>query len=189
MTTMPTAEPMTAQEFLALPEAQHGRPWNLVAGELVVNEPTLEHQAVAQRLSFALARWIEAGAGRGLAIRPLDVLIDDRNVYAPDVLWYSEPRRPDRRAEPPYPIPDLAVEVRSPSTWRHDIGVKKDGYERGGLPELWLVDTPAAEVLVFRRSRPGAPTFDVSLQLARGDVLQSPFLEGFALPVGRLFAD
>jgi hypothetical protein len=27
-------------------------------------------------------------------------------------------------------------EVRSPSTWRHDIGAKKAGYERAGLPGL-----------------------------------------------------
>ena len=44
-------------------------------------------------------------------------------------------------------MPDIAVEVRSPSTWRYDIGAKKSGYERRGLPELWLVDTRADEVL------------------------------------------
>jgi hypothetical protein len=38
-------------------------------------------------------------------------------------------------------LPDLAVEVRSPSTWRYDVGKKKATYERGGLPELWPVDT------------------------------------------------
>ena len=50
-------------------------------------------------------------------------------------------------------MPDLAVEVRSPSTWRYDVGAKKDGYERHGLPELWLVDTEARSVLVYRRAR------------------------------------
>jgi hypothetical protein len=44
-------------------------------------------------------------------------------------------------------------------------------------------------VLVFRRSTPDAPRFDVSLQLAAGDALSSPLLEGFALPLDRLFAD
>jgi len=84
-------------------------------------------------------------------------------------------------------MPDLAVEVRSPSTWRYDIGLKKGAYERHGLPELWLVDTDADAVLVFRRSEPTAPTFDVSLELAREDDLRSPLLSGFVLPVAALF--
>jgi Uma2 family endonuclease len=87
----------------------------------------------------------------------------------------------------PQPLPDIAVEIRSPSTWRYDIGVKKARYEEHGLPELWLVDTAADEVIVFRRSQPKAPTFDVSLELARGDALTSPLLPGFALALDELF--
>ncbi|MGI8660240.1 MAG: Uma2 family endonuclease [Thermoleophilaceae bacterium] len=62
--------------------------------------------------------------------------------------------------------------------WRFDIGAKKRGYERQGLPELWLVDTEAAEILVFRRSRAGTAEFDVALELAAGDHLESPQLSG-----------
>lgn len=51
----------------------------------------------------------------------------------------------------------------------------------------WLVDTAADEVLVFRRSRTGAPSFDVSLELTREDTLTSPLLPGFELPLSSLF--
>ncbi len=51
------------------------------------------------------------------------------------------------------------------------------------------MDTAADEVLVFRRSAPDALKFDVTLELTTDDVLQSPLLEGFALPLDRLFAD
>lgn len=117
----------------------------------------------------------------------MDVRIDDRNVFAPDVLWYREGRAPERQDDPPYPMPDIAVEVRSPSTWRYDIGAKKSGYERHGLPELWLVDTAAEAVLVFRRSIPEALTFDVALELTREDALPSPLLPGFTFSVAELF--
>lgn len=187
MTAMTVAQKMTAEEFLALP-VDTGRFLNLVEGELVVNQPSLEHQELATRLLVALANWADAAPGRGLVIKPIDVLIDDRNVYAADILWYAEGRRPARGSPAPYPVPDLAVEVRSPSTWRYDTGPKKAGYERKGLPELWLVDAPASAVLVFRRSTPDAPTFDVALKLATGDTLASPLLEGFELPLDRLFA-
>ena len=189
MTAMPAAQTMTANEFLELPVAEHGRPWNLVEGELVVTQATFRHQAISVRVVVAIANWIEAGEGRGAVSIPIDVLLDERNVYAPDVLWYSEPRIPSAPDVRPQAVPDLAVEVRSPSTWRYDIGAKKSGYERKGLPELWLVDTEANEVLVFRRSTPGVPTFDATLQLGTADALESPLLPGFALPLARLFGD
>ena len=69
-------------------------------------------------LEFALRAWARAAPGRGLAIRPLDVRLNDRNVYNPDILWYADDRAPRRDDRPPYPMPDIAVEVRSPSTWR-----------------------------------------------------------------------
>ncbi|HEX8743903.1 MAG TPA: hypothetical protein VF712_12280 [Thermoleophilaceae bacterium] len=44
-------------------------------------------------------------------------------------------------------------------------------------------------MLVFRRLKPAAPRFDVALELAAGDVLESPLLEGLALAVDQLFAE
>ena len=193
MTAVSATQLMKAEEFLALPldMDEYGFAPCLVEGELIVNRPPVDHQELAFRLLVAVRNWTDAGGDRGYAIDELDILIDDFNVYEPDALWYSANRgpRPGEGATAPYPIPDLAVEVRSPSTWRYDVGAKKAGYERAGLQELWLVDTPAREVLVFRRSKPEAPAFDVSLELASGDVLGSPLLEGFELPIDRLFAD
>jgi Uma2 family endonuclease len=189
MPAMPAAQTMTAREFLDLPPPEHGRPWNLVDGELVVNEPTVLHQQVVLGLVLALTSWARARPGRGQVCLPIDVLLDERNVYAPDVLWYAEGRAPGGHEPAPYAMPDLAAEVRSRSTWRYDIGAKKSGYERKGLPELWLVDTAASEVLAFRRSEPGAPAFDVALQLGTADVLSSPLLPGFELPLERVFGD
>ena len=185
---MPAAPAMTAQEFIEMPVPQHGRPWNLVDGEVVVNHPTPLHADVQTRLIGALWAWTKAGPDRGKVSVPLDVRIDERNVYAPDVLWYAHGRVPGRDSQGPSPMPDLAVEVRSPATWRYDIGAKKAGYERGGLGELWLVDTAAEVVLVFRRSV-DAHRFDVALELGAGDVLCSPLLPGFALDVGELFGE
>jgi len=188
MTAVPVAERMTAESFLELPVPQRGRPWNLVDGEVVVNDPTALHGEVVEELQFGLATWARAEPGRGKVAVPRDIQLDERNVFAPDLLWYCEGRVPSRHAPPPYPMPDIAAEVRSPSTWRYDIGQKKSGYERYGLPELWLLDTAAEVVLVFRRSAPGAPSFDVALELGAGETLTSPLLAGFALPLTPLFA-
>jgi len=158
---------MTAAEYLA--NADETRRTELVEGVVVVNEPRRLHQHLLFEIAVALRAWTSAKRGRGEVSMPLDVAIDERNVYAPDVLWYAEGRIPHLRADRPYPVPDLAVEIRSPTTWRHDIGAKKAGYERAGLAELWLIDSAADVVFAFRRSRPGVATFDSARDRARRD--------------------
>lgn len=185
MDAVSTAQRMTADEFLALAPDRRWR--ELIDGEVVVNEPPWMHNRRQHGIGFALESWIRGGPARGAAGTPLDVALDERNVFAPDLVWYRDGRVPRLTDLAPYPIPDLAVEIRSPTTWRYDIGVKKASYERHGLAELWLVDTAASVVLVFRRSTPEAPDFDVSEELDTHATLTSPLLPGFALPVSEIF--
>jgi Uma2 family endonuclease len=187
MSAVPVAQRMTAEEFLALPDTDDLRSTELVEGELVVDPPRARHQLVAGELIYALMKWSRSGEGRGTVWHNLGVQLDERNVYQPDVLWYAPGGEPDLDARPPFPLPQLAIEVRSPSTWRYDIGAKKAAYEREVLRELWLVDTDAKVVLTFRRSAEQIPSFDVALEV--DDVLTSPQLEDFELALGELFPE
>ncbi len=180
-----TGQRMTADEFLALPEAPFR--YQLVDGELVVNEPKLPHQVAVRNIIVALHAWRSAGAGRGFASTPADFRFDDRNIYAPDVWWVREERKPGPGDLDLAGLPDIVVEVRSPSTWRHDRGTKRARYEAAGVAELWLVDTIDHTVDVLRRSVAGAPTFDAPVVLGPGDVVTSPLLPGFSLAVDEVF--
>jgi Uma2 family endonuclease len=183
---MATTDRMTAERYYEI--SVEGDRKQLVDGRIVVNEPKTIHALLQFRLVVALGNWVEAGEGRGLALTPTDVRMDEFNVYGPDILWFRQDRIPaDLNAYPEH-VPDLCVEIRSPSTWRDDVGAKKRVYEAGGLAELWLVDDASDTVLVYRRSRPGVPTYDVSLELGRGNTLKSPMLSGFALSLEDLFA-
>jgi Uma2 family endonuclease len=183
---MATAERITAERYYEI--SVEGDRKQLVDGRIVVNEPKAIHMLLQLRLASALHVWVESGEGRGLALLPTDVRMDLHNVYGPDLLWFRQKRIPaDLNAYPEH-VPDLCVEIRSPGTWRYDVGAKKRVYETGGLPELWLVDDAAETVLVYRRSRPGAPEFDVALELGRNHTLDSPMLPGFALVLEELFA-
>lgn len=175
---------MTADEFFALPEApfQH----QLIDGELIVNQPKLPHQVAVNNLLVALTNWRRAVVGRGFASTPADFQIDEYNVFAPDLWWVKEERHPVRGQPAIDGLPDLIVEVRSPSTWRYDVGRKKRRYEEGGVAELWLVDTSGV-VLVFRRSSPAVATFDVELEIDEEAVLTSPLLPGFEMSVVQIF--
>ena len=190
MGLMETLQRMTAEEYLTLPERGDGPRTQLVDGEVVVmHDPTWLHNTVQSGLFFALSLWVNAAPERGAVGLPLDVLLDERNVFSPDVVWYAHGRVPGLHDPRPYPMPHIAIEVRSPSTWRFNLGAKKTGYERCGLRELWLADTAANALLVFRRSSPRQERFDIALELGPGDVLRSPLLAGLELPLADLFSD
>jgi len=180
-----TAMRMTAEQYYAL--TVEGDRKQLVDGAIVVNEPKAIHAVLQARIAAALVNWVDAGEGRGIAMTPTDVRMDEHNVYGPDVLWFSEEHRPANLDAYPERVPQLCVEIRSASTWRYDVGAKKRVYEAGGLPELWLVDDVGETFLVYRRSGSDALTFDVALELGHGQNLSSPLLPGFSLSLDKLF--
>jgi Uma2 family endonuclease len=178
MTTV--AERLTADAYLA---REDPRRTELLDGTVIVNQPSVEHQRVCARIHRAIEDWTRSEQGRGEVSWPLDVVLGDATVLAPDVLWFAEPL-PARAAQAPR-VPELAVEVRSSATWVYDVGPKRTRYEQNGLAELWLADTASRTLLVYRRSGPKAG-FDVALELGPQDSLRSPLLPGFAAVVGEM---
>ena len=180
-----TSTRLTAEEYFALPPTE--KRTQLIDGEIVVTEASLRHQRITLELARVLTNWLRENPGHGEAGIPVNVHLDDYNVFAPDVWWVPEESRPDRDAKGIVGPPALAVEVRSPSTWRFDVGAKRATYERLGLRELWLVDIEANSVLVYRRSATEAERFDVALELEAGEVLTTPLIPGFSLVLAELF--
>lgn len=178
---------MTRAEFLALPEKDDARIYELIDGEVVVADPNREHQMVAAELLFALRSWTGVPGERGIATLTLDTAVGEEDVLIPDLQWFAPGRElPDPRTRP-VPLGDLVVEIRSPSTWYRDIGVKLALYEAEGAQELWLVDPIARTVDCLRRSTPAASSLDTGASLGEDDDLTSPLLDGFAVRVGDLF--
>jgi Uma2 family endonuclease len=177
---------LSADHYLATGDTRPRRT-ELINGEVYVNTPTALHQLIVGHLTFELTLWTRNGPGRGRVPHTMDTRLSDNDVFAPDVLWLREGRL---SSDIPFldSPPDLVAEVRSPSTWKHDRGVKKDRYESSGLRELWLVDTSNNTVLVYRRTTVDSPHFDIALQFGEGETITSPMLPEFALDVTALFA-
>jgi Uma2 family endonuclease len=173
-------ERLSADEYLALEDR---RRTELVGGVLVVNEPTVLHQRTVGAIYAALRAWARQQSGRGVAMLALHVRLDDDNVLAPDVLWFAEPVALDAVRAPR--VPELVVEVRSRGTWANDLGPKRRLYEQHGVRELWLVDTAARSILIYRRER-GASTFADPVELGPEVSVSSPLLPGFAAPIAAL---
>lgn len=175
---------LTVEEYLVRDFPPYAQ---LIDGEVVMNQPTARHQRIAFRIAHLIQNWIEAGDGRGEAGMGSDWTVGDRDVFVPDAWWVPDEHRLPRDAVRGYSYPDLVVEVRSRSTWRYDTGIKRTRYEEGGVRELWLIDTEADTVIIDRRSAAHASTFDVRLELGRGETLTSPLLPGCAIPLDDLF--
>ncbi len=155
----------------------------LIAGEAVVVPPIGGPASSAQgELYLALRRWQENAADEGLILQDVFVALPDGSRPAPDVSRWSAERRPPVVRGAMQSIPDLIIEVLSPSTRANDLGVKRDLYMHSGVRELWLVDPDARTVT---RVRPDVAPDEV---LGEGTALRSELLEGFALDVARIFA-
>lgn len=177
---------MTVEEFVAISD-RDPRWMELIDGEIVVvSEPRLAHADLQATLIGALAQWQRGAAGRARVAGPTGVHLGPHDAYGPDVVVRRSQSRVDARgylAE----LPLICVEIRSPTTWRNDIGRKKSVYEAQGVPELWLVDDIARVVLVFRRSAPDVSYYDTALELDATQTLGSPLLPGFELALSELF--
>jgi Uma2 family endonuclease len=180
-----TATLLTADEYIATGDV-FPRWTELINGEVIVNNPTIRHQDVVYFIQFELGLWIRGGVGRGRTTAQLDIKLDDRNVLSPDAFWASEGRIPADGTHLDF-VPEIVVEVRSPSTWTYDTTVKFRKYETAGAQEVWMVDTASNTVLVYRRSSPSSPEFDIALELGNGETLTTPLLAGFSLDVAELF--
>jgi len=168
----------TAREFLAS-DAPTGS--ELINGVVHLNDVSFEHQELCGRLVVDLSRWDVEGV-RGASGFGGNWVLSATDVFKPDVWWTSERPRGASHQGPP----DLAVEIREVGTWARDAGPKLRRYEAAGAAELWLVDSPACSVLVFRRE--GAAGFESAFEFGPGEQLTSPLLPGFTLAIDELFA-
>ncbi len=81
-------------------------------------------------------------------------------------------------------VPNLVVEVLSPSTASRDRGEKKAIYERNGVDEYWMVDVIARRIsrLVLAGGRYGAPAV-----FEHNQRFESVLLAGFGLELAGIF--
>lgn len=81
-------------------------------------------------------------------------------------------------------VPDLLVEILSPSNPERDLLVKRALYARNGVREYWIVDgeTKTLEVNVLVGGR-----FSPAGCFQSGETLTSPLLPGLAVPVRAVF--
>jgi len=170
---MPTMTTLyTRALYDQLPE---GFPAQLIEGTLVREPaPTYGHQYVASRLHAALVHLV--GPDRALT-SPIDVVIDELNVYQPDLVVLARPADPGQSN---VGVPVLAIEIASPSSRKRDREVKRHRLLAAGVREVWLVDPETGVIEVW--------TVDGVREARDGASVESRTVDGFSLTPNELFS-
>ena len=128
---------LTYKDYVGYPD--DGRRHEIIDGEHYVNStPSTYHQTVSRHVKFQLYSKIEL-TGRGYIFNsPIDLELSPNNIIQPDLVTVL-----DRLIITPTKIkgvPDLVVEILSPSSERNDRVLKFELYEKSGVAEYWIVD-------------------------------------------------
>lgn len=110
----------------------------------------------------------------------MDVDLDDRNIFQPDLLVLPEDSPPPSLEwELPHPI--WVIEVLSPGTGHYDKHVKLPRMAQAGVREAWLIAPRVREIEVCDLARGDRRTHGVE------DTAASITLEGLRLPLAEFF--
>ncbi|MDP2876528.1 MAG: Uma2 family endonuclease [Holophaga sp.] len=131
--------------------------WELINGVPydMTPAPNVEHQRVSRTLTVAITTALEgakqkSGSGECEAFAaPIDLFLPgEESVYQPDLLVVCDPSKIAGHGI--VGVPDLVVEILSPSTASKDMTRKRWSYEAAGIPEYLIVD-PDERVAVLLR--------------------------------------
>ena len=121
-----------------------------INGVVVYHSPASLQNLLARKHLAQLLSLYATKHDRGLVLDEKALCAFSRNDYEPDVVFFAQPRPQAFTADQmEFPVPDLVVEVLSPSTQANDRGVKFDDYERSGVREYWIVDPKGKAVEVY----------------------------------------
>ncbi|MEO9255188.1 MAG: Uma2 family endonuclease [Tepidiformaceae bacterium] len=166
---------MTEAEYLALPEV---KPYLEYVDGVVLQKPmpNVSHRRLVHFLDVELGLYIrQAGAGQA-GPEQRSRLGQSPNYRLPDLSYWA-PGVSDHNDS----IPSLAIEVRSPDQTMGELRAKCRFYRQNGVDAAWLIDPSSRTIEVFEGKLDG-------VALSDAEVLTSPLLPDFELPLKQLFA-
>ena len=175
-------EQLLRQKFYADITPEHK--WEFIQGEVIMHSPALNRHLQATQHFFKLLDAYVVTRKYGQVRVEKAMTCFPRNDFEPDIIFFGLAKaaliHPDTLH---FPIPDLIVEVLSPSTEARDRGIKFEDYALHGVREYWIID-PVAETVELHRLQGDAypPT-----ERQKDGRLASDVVPGFAIPVRAIF--
>lgn len=162
-----------------------GNRYEVIDGVLyMTTAPSFFHQWISGRLMRLLGIPFE-DQGLGYYITaPIGLLMPGCDPVQPDFMLIRRANASIIHDQRVRGVPDLIVEVLSPSNPEQDTDIKRGAYARAGLPEYWIVRPATRDVLVCWQPEQSHGNFAQS-RLVASDVT----LTGATLPIQVRVAD
>ncbi len=178
-------KPLTYDDYRSLPD--DGNQYQLIGGQLIMSpSPTYFHQVISLNLSSALNQYVSGNKLGKIIYAPFDVVLSMRDVVQPDLMYISAGRTDIIAENNVVEAPDLVIEILSEGTKTIDRTSKKTLYEQNGAREYWIVDPTEKTIDQFILQE---DIFELAGTFNSSQSLTSPVLEGFTLPIDKVFVD
>jgi len=140
---------LTYEDYIHFPD--DGRIHELIDGDHYVSPaPGTDHQRISRRIQFQLYEQLEKTGQAEVFNAPTDYHLSEIDVVQPDIAVIDVKRRHIIASSKIVGPPELVIEILSETTAVRDESLKRDLYQRVGVPEYWIVDPQANEVRVYR---------------------------------------
>ena len=117
-----------------------GKRHEIIGGDHFVNPaPNLYHQEVSRHIQFQLYTAIELKELGVVIDAPVDLQLSEHDIVQPDLVIVTRQQKHILTPTKIKGVPDLVVEILSPSNPNHDLKTKLSLYARCGVPEYWIV--------------------------------------------------
>ncbi|HUH33940.1 MAG TPA: Uma2 family endonuclease [Daejeonella sp.] len=173
----------TKEDYQSLGE---GAAFQLINADLVMSpSPTSYHQILSARIFKLIDSYLEQFNVGGICLfAPLDVHLDDENIFQPDLIYIPEVRKAELVKDCIEGAPDLIIEILSPATAYYDLRQKKDVYERYGVKEYIIIDPIQLNGEVYSLEN---GLFLLRQKAGKSELLQSVLLKGLEIDLNLLF--
>jgi len=181
MADLKTRPRKTVEDFMMLPE---GTLAELIDGEIFMTPgPRVPHQRAVLNLAVEIRSFSRPRMLGEILVSPMDVYLPSGDIVEPDLIFV---RRENLAIIQDWVrgVPDLLVEVLSPSHPERDLIVKRHLYARNGVGEYWIVDPADRSVQIFRLA---GGRYEPAGYRKEGQVLSTDLLPGLELTVESLF--
>lgn len=174
----------TYEDYRRLPS--NGLQYEVIHGRLImIPAPTTTHQAIVMRLGAAFFNFLRLHPLGEVFPAPIDVVAPGMaDPVQPDLVFVASERMDIVTERAIEGVPDLVVEVLSPSNWIYDRRLKFALYAEIGVQEYWIVDPEERTVEVFSFKE---GDYELQARFAPGGLLCSEFLPGFEMAVDDIF--
>jgi Uma2 family endonuclease len=174
---------LTYSDYAKIPQ-EPGFQHEVINGILVRDpSPSYQHQRISRRLQRILEDYFHEKDPKGEVFNaPLDLNLEEYTIVQPD-LMYLPGSRPAQN-DPVDSVPELIVEILSPSSGKKDRVLKLNHYQSSGVPHYWILDPDEGFIEAYEL-REG---LYVSIVRADGGTYSHPSFPDLAFDIDELFS-